>query len=186
MWNNSGMGSELQQPWRCPVCGETHSPLYLSGSIRAPIAVTHMPAAELDRRVVITADQCVVDGRDHYLRGRIAIPVHQLEEPFIWGVWARVGTRDFLRTNHLWKIEGREREPAYPGLLDSDLPLYRPTVNLQVSVHTQPVGRRPHFTVDDPSHSLAVEQRRGISLDRVFELAGSLLHASKPTVRHVG
>ncbi len=172
------MGSELRQLWHCPVCGETHRTLQLSGSLKAPLAVTQMARAELDRRVVINADQCVIDGRDHYLRGRIAIPIHGLEEPFIWGVWARVGTRDFLRTNHLWKTEGREHEPAYHGLLDADLPLYRPTVKLQVSVHTQPVGRRPHFTVDDPGHPLAIEQRHGITFARVLLIAGSLLHPS--------
>lgn len=40
---------------------------------------------ELEERVLITVDQCVIDGRDYYLRGRIPVPIHGSEEPFIWG-----------------------------------------------------------------------------------------------------
>ena len=30
---------------------------------------------ELERRVVLTPDQCVIDGKDFYMRGRILVPV---------------------------------------------------------------------------------------------------------------
>jgi hypothetical protein len=49
------------------VCGEHHA-LPLSYSVKAPLAVGVIPAEELDQRVVITPDQCVVDGKDFYPR----------------------------------------------------------------------------------------------------------------------
>jgi hypothetical protein len=65
----------------------------MSYSVKVPHAVAAIPEHELDRRVVFTLDQCVIDRRAFYLRGRIPVPVTGQAEPFIWGVWARVGSR---------------------------------------------------------------------------------------------
>ena len=165
--------------YACPICGMRHASLPLKFSVKAPLAVTAIPVDELEKRVVITPDQCVIDGRDFYLRGRIVLPVHGSKDPFVWGVWAEVSPKSFLRTNHLWKTEGRENQPSFPGWLHTELPLYGNTLNLEVSVETQPVGRRPHFLVSDPQHPLAIEQSQGISQERAGEIAAEVLHAEE-------
>ncbi|WP_158793027.1 DUF2199 domain-containing protein [Granulicella sp. L60] len=169
------MGDALESGFSCQVCGERHV-LPLSYSVKVPLAATMIPANELDERLVITPDQCVIDGRDFYLRGRILVPVIGLEEPFVWGVWAEVGPKNFVRTNELWTVEGREDEPPFQGWLNSELPLFGNTINLEVGVQTQPVGQRPRFTVVDCEHSLAVEQSEGITMQRVEEIAVRMLH----------
>ena len=169
MWKNEGMD------FLCGVCGERHE-LPLSYSVKAPMALAGIAAEELEQRVAWTPDQCVVDGRDFYLRGRIAVPVDGLEEPFIWGVWAEVSPMNFMRTNELWEVEERVLEPAFPGWLQTEIPLYGSTVNLEVRVVTQPVGRRPHFELVDQEHPLAIEQRQGLLLERVEEIAEMMMH----------
>ena len=63
------------------------------------------------------------------------------------------------------------------GWLSTHLPVYEPsTVNLKTLVHTQPVGERPLLELEPTDHPLAVEQREGIDLARVQELAERLLH----------
>ena len=89
---------------------------------------------------------------------------------------ARLRPEDFYQTNKLWTDPKRVDEPAYACLLNSELPLYGDTLNLQVRVVTQPVGRRPHFFVVNPQHPLALEQRDGISMARVIEIAEIMLH----------
>ena len=170
------MGSELLTGFDCHVCGRHHAVLPLSYSVKAPVAAAAVPKDELEQRVVLTADQCVIDGRFYYVRGRFAVPVHGLDEPFIWGVWARLRPEDFYQTNKLWTDPRRVDEPAYAGLLNSELPLYGDTMNLPVHVVTQPVGRRPHFFVVNTKHPLAVEQRDGLSMERVIEIAELMLH----------
>ncbi len=160
----------------CTRCGAEHDPLPLSYSVKAPEAVTRIPPNELEQRVVFSPDQCVIDGRDFYLRGRIPIPVKGVEQPFIWGVWAEVSPKNFIRTNELWTVDGREQEPTFSGWLDNVILPYGDTLNLEVRVHTQPVGRRPHFEIANPDHPLAIEQREGITLLRVQEIAEELLH----------
>jgi hypothetical protein len=150
--------------------------LSLNYSVKAPLAVSAIAVEHLEQRVVITPDQCVVDGKDFYLRGRILVPVVGVEEPFVWGIWAEVSPKNFVRTNELWAVEGREKEPPFPGWLNSQLPVFGDTYNLAVSVRTEPVGRRQHFTVVDQDDPLAVEQRDGITMERVEEIAVRMLH----------
>jgi len=170
------MGSELSTGFDCSVCGQHHDVLPLSYSVKAPRAASLIPADQLKQRVVITADQCVIDGIDFYLRGRIPVPIIGLDEPFIWGVWVEVGPKNFLRTIDMWNVEGREAEQPFPGWLNSEIPPYGDTINLEVEVWTQRVGRRPHFMLINPDHPLAVEQREGITMLRVIQLAEQLLH----------
>jgi hypothetical protein len=170
------VGSELSTGFDCHLCGSHHDILPLSFSVKAPQAAALIPVDQLEQRVVITPDQCVIDGRDFYLRGRIPVPILELDEPFIWGVWVEVGPKDFIRTIEQWNVAGRESEPPYPGWLNSEIPLFGNTINVQVNVQTQRVGRRPHFTLIDPDHPLAIEQRNGIPMSRVIQIAGQMLH----------
>lgn len=150
--------------------------LSMSYSIKAPAAAIAVPAAETADRVVMNAEQCVIDGREFYLRGRVPVPVHGLDEPFIWGVWAELSPKTFLRVHELWNTEGREAEPPFRAYLNSQLAVYGDTLNLELEVRTQPVGRRPHYFVVDAEHPLAVEQREGISLERLQEIAVAMAH----------
>ena len=165
------MGAEVKTGFDCSVCGQHHAVLPLSYSVKVPLAALAVPRAEWERRVVLSPDLCVIDERFHYVRGRFAIPVHGVDEPFIWGVWAWLQPKDFYRTNQRWNDPTRVDEPPYAGLLNSELPLYGDTVNLPVTVQAMAVGRRPHFFPADAAHPLAAEQRTGISMERVVEIA---------------
>lgn len=150
--------------------------LPLSYSVNGPEAVMAIPPEEFESRLTITRDQCVVDGKDFYLRGRIPIPIHGMDEPFIWGVWAEVSPKNFLHTAELWNTEGREQGPPFTGYLNNQLPIYGDTLNLEVGIQTQPVGRRPSFFVKDAEHLIAREQRDGISLARIEQIAEFMYH----------
>jgi hypothetical protein len=165
-----------QNGFQCSICQLWHEVLPLSYSVKAPLAVTDITEEELLRRVVFSKDQCIVDEHSFYLRGRIPVPIHGQDQPFIWGVWASVSQSDFIRTHELWNTTGREAEPAFLGRLNTQIPLYGDTLNLAVRVRTQVVGRRPHFEVLDPAHPLAIEQRDGISMDRIRQIAEQILH----------
>jgi hypothetical protein len=173
------MPSETPQDFLCSICNERHI-ISTSYSIKVPAAALAIPKDEADSRIVITPDQCVIDQRNFYIRGRIPIPIHgsngDLAEPFIWGVWVEVSPKNFIRTNELWNTPGRENEPPFPGYLNSEIPIFGATINLKVDVQTQPVGRRPHFFIKDLNHPFASEQREGISLERLQEIAEQILH----------
>lgn len=54
----------------------------------------------------------------------------------------------------------------------SDAPLFL----LKARVHTRPVGKRPYIELEQTDHPLAIEQRDGITMQRVREIAEMVLH----------
>ncbi|RAJ72686.1 MULTISPECIES: DUF2199 domain-containing protein [unclassified Streptomyces] len=127
---------------------------------------------------LLSADQCVVRGRHYFVKGMIEIPVIDSEGVFSWGVWVSLSRESFSRAADLWDTPGREAEQPYFGWLTTDLSLYPTTLNLKTHVHTRPVGERPFVELEPTDHPLAVEQRTGITLDRVREIATAVLHPS--------
>ena len=98
-------------------------------------------------------------------------------EPFSWGVWVSLSRPNFQRTLDLMESEGREAQQPYFGWLSTELPIYGvSTLNLKTNVHTRQIGLRPTIELEPTEHPLAVEQRSGITLDRVREFAERLLH----------
>lgn len=172
------MAEESLGTFVCEVCGEQH-PLSLSYSSVYPSAAGDVPKEEVEQRVVMTRDQCVIDNERFYLRGRFAVPVHGIDEPFIWGVWVEVSPKNFVRTQELWNTEGRETEPLFPGYLNNEIPVFGETLNMKVHVQTRPVGERPRFFPQDPRHPLALEQRDGISTERVRKIAVGMWHPDR-------
>ena len=57
------------------------------------------------------------------------------------------------------------------------MPLYPETLHLKTMAHTRPVGMTPLIELEPTDHPLAVEQREGITMARVQEIAEKLLHA---------
>ncbi len=98
------------------------------------------------------------------------------EERFSWDVWVSLSDRNFERTCELWEQNGRESEPPYFGWLSTALPGYPETVNLRTMVQTRELGRRPSVELEPSDHPLAVEQREGITIARVQEIAELVLH----------
>ncbi|MFJ9777052.1 DUF2199 domain-containing protein [Kitasatospora sp. NPDC101157] len=158
-------------------CDRHHDELPLNFSTLAPDVWD--PALEADPDSMLTAEQCVVGGQHFFVKGLIEIPVTGGEEVFSWGVWVSLSQASFARATELWETEGREAEPPYFGWLTTELPIYSPsTINLKTMVHTRPVGRRPFIELEPTDHPLAVEQREGISQDRVREIVAAVLHPS--------
>jgi hypothetical protein len=147
-----------------------------SYGFEAPVAWYDLPEAERDHRAMLAEEQCEIDSQHFFVRGRICIPVHDGPHDFEWGVWVSLSARNYERMLDLWQTPGREAEPPYFGWLSSVLPGYPSTLNLKTMVHTRPVGERPTIELEPTDHPLAVEQRHGITVRRVQEIAEMMLH----------
>ena len=97
--------------------------------------------------------------------------------PFVWGVWTSISSNNFKRMAEHWESPRRETEPPYFGWLCTSLPLYPETLLLKTNVHSRPIGHRPFIELEPTDHPLAIEQRNGITMDRVREIAEVLLHS---------
>ncbi|MFF3359745.1 DUF2199 domain-containing protein [Streptomyces sp. NPDC002917] len=135
------------------------------------------PDFENDPDSMLSSDQCVIKGQHFFISGLIEIPVIGSEDVFSWGVWVSLSRENFARALEVWNTEGREAEKPYFGWLSTELALYSEgTANLKTNAHTRPVGRRPFIELEPTDHPLAVEQRTGMTQDRVREIAMAMLH----------
>lgn len=159
----------------CSCCGERHEGLPFGYGAPAPAYWTDEMAGA--PRHGLSDEQCVIDGEHFFLRARLLLPVRDAEEDFDWGVWVSLSKDNYLRAEEMWTNPERVNEPPYFGWLSTVLPVYEPpTLNLKTMVHSQPVGQRPIVELEPTDHPLAVEQRTGITLARVQEIAERLLH----------
>jgi hypothetical protein len=165
--------------WTCHCCGKQYDTLPFAYALDEPDIWRSVPAEERPYRGVLGTDWCIIDKKTHLIRGRIVIPVIGCNEPFIWGTWACVSPESFERFAQLWDVAIRENEPPLPGQLGSDIPVYPATSNLKCNVVMKNAGRRPSFELEPTDHPLAVEQRNGITIDRVKEIASLVQRHSR-------
>ena len=158
----------------CARCGNRHDELPMSYGAEAPAHWS--PELAADPNSELGTDQCVIKGEHFFVRGIIPIPVRDTDTTFEWGAWVSVSQGSIAHMSERWHTEGRENSDPYFGWLSTELPGYPVTVNLKTNVHTRPVGQRPVIELEPTDHPLAVEQRTGITLARVQEIAEWLLH----------
>lgn len=166
----------MSEGFTCSCCGEWHTELPMSYGFDAPLYWHQIPEEERESRVQLSSDQCVLDDRHFFVRGRIVIPVLEEPEDFEWGVWVSLSADSFRRISNSWHRPGRENDASFFGWLSNDLPVYPSTLNLKTMVHNRPVGERPIIEIEPSDHPLSIEQQCGITRDRVREIAAQLLH----------
>ncbi len=165
--------------FRCRCCGEQHDELPMHYGVAAPAVWFLIPEEERQQRCLLSSDQCIIDEQHFFIVGNLEIPVAGVEAPFSWDVWVSLSAKNFARACELWETAGRESEPPYFGWLSTRLPGYPDTLHLETMVHTRKVGQRPYIELEPTDHPLAVEQRQGITLARVQEIAELVLHGTE-------
>jgi hypothetical protein len=159
----------------CVNCGEPHRGLF---HLAADSPQHWRGSRELEpnsalagRASILTEDFCVIDGRDRFVRCVLQLPiVGASEERFGYGVWSTLSATNFDR--YVETFDSGEQGGLGPwfGWFSNRLTGYPDTVNLKCWVHPQPDRQRPLIELEATDHPLAVEQREGITVDRVMEL----------------
>ena len=165
-----------RRQYRCHSCGQLHAGPPLSYAVEAPDRWYSLSEEDRQIHAVLSSDQCIINNAYFYIVGNIDIPLIDAEGVFSWSVWLSLSKADFQQTSKLWKKRRREAAPPYPGRLSTQLFVYPDTLNLKTRVHTRPVGQRPYVEIESIDHPLAVEQRQGITLERVQFFAERILH----------
>lgn len=142
----------------------------------APLYFYGIPAEERGERCALDSDTCVVDQENFFVRGCLEIPVHGETDAFSWGVWVSLSRDHFAEFKACYDTPKRSHIGPFFGWLSAELPLYPSTENLKTLVHLRDDGIRPCIELEPTDHPLAVEQRNGISVDRVAEIYAFFMH----------
>lgn len=116
-----------------------------------------------------------MDGQLFFVLGCLEIPVIGEEERLLWNVWVSVSEKSFAEFTALLDRAERAAFGPYFGWLSARLPLYPDTENLKTLVHLRDGGLRPSIELEPTNHPLALEQREGITVERVAEIYSALV-----------
>jgi hypothetical protein len=163
------------RPWRCSACGETHqglSDLACGKPEQWPGAEDKAPNSALDLADnFLSEDFCVLEGRHFFVRAVLELPIPGANgKRFGFGVWSTLSRENFVR--YVGTFDSGEQDGLGPwfGWFSNRLDRYPDTLNLKCQVHPVSGRQRPRIELEPTSHPLAVEQRTGISFDRVLEI----------------
>jgi len=164
----------MKYAWTCQCCGKQFHTLPLDFACKAPDHWFDIPEAERETKGRLDSDVCMIEGNGIFVRGCLEIPIHGIDDKFIWGVWVSVSRESFERILELWTASNVENEPPFFAWLCNNIRPYPQTLNLKTNLHLRSGGIRPFIELESTDHPLAVEQRQGISLARVEEIVASL------------
>jgi hypothetical protein len=159
----------------CGSCGQQHRGLFdlaCDGPEHWPGAREFEPNSALGGRDhILTEDFCIIDGRDYFVRCVLLLPIlGGSDQRFGYGVWSTLSPANFLRYVDSFDTGAPPGLGPFFGWFSNRLKDYPDTVNLKCQVHPQPDRQRPLIELEATDHPLAIEQREGITIDRLAEI----------------
>jgi hypothetical protein len=143
----------------------------MSYALKGPDNWFQLSEDERHRRTRWDDDLCVIDESQYYVRGCLETPVLGTTETLIFGVWISVSEASFRRILDLWDVPDVADEPPRFAWLCNWLRGYPEPIGIKCHVHIRLGNLRPAIELEPTDYPLAVEQRHGVTLDRVKEIA---------------
>ena len=163
--------------FRCHTCGQWHDELPLDVGFDEPLYVDELSAEERAAQVTADGDFRVWNSADqgthYFVRGVIEIPVLGAEDVFCYGVWSSLSVASYEKARVAYRAN--QSDGPFFGWLSNRLAGYPDTLGLKTDVNVRP-DRKPSIVLHCQPHPLHVEQRDGITLDRVRDIVEPLMH----------
>jgi len=164
--------------YSCAVCGGTHVGLPDIGFDRPWYWRDELTGDPHSR---LTADLCVIEGRDHFIRCVLEVPIIGKGAALGWGVWLSQSKANFdLYAATFEEPEPAERETV--GYLSNRLPGYPDTLALVMKAHWRR-GRRPLLEPKPVEHPLVADWRTGIDIEQAIGFVAPILHPGGDALR---
>ncbi|WP_370678777.1 DUF2199 domain-containing protein [Comamonas sp. GB3 AK4-5] len=165
----------------CSCCEQVHegSPSF---GFAAPTPYTRLTEDEQSRIAELSEDLCVIrhpEGTQYFVRAILEVPIHGVEEPFLWGVWVSASASSFQR--YVDSYEHPPEDKGFFGWLSNHIGLYPTDQSRPADVWIQTDGTRPQVVLHrsrdgTDSDALVIDQHQGISIARAQELAEQAMH----------
>jgi hypothetical protein len=114
------------------------------------------------------------DGAHFFIRVLLEVPIHGIDDPFLWGVWVSLSETNYQR--YVDTYDAPITSDRYFGWFCNRLPWYPDSLNLKTEVHPRAGKQRPFIVLEDTRHPLAVDYHQGISVQRAQEIAEAAMH----------
>lgn len=161
--------------WVCACCGSRHGGVFdLACGKPDPWPGTEaaLPNSAIAGAThVLTEDFCKLDGEHYFVRGVLQLPIiGSGGEVFGFGVWSTLSKASFDAYLETFDSGEQAKLGSRFGWFSNRLKGYPDTLNLKCQVLPQDGRQRPLIELEPTEHLLAIEQREGISFDRLLEI----------------
>lgn len=163
------------RPWLCSACEDEHvgiMDLACSRPDQWSGSEEREPNSELDLTGnFLSEDFCVLEGQHFFVRAILELPIlGGGDESFCYGIWSSLSREHFESYAEVFDSAEQEHLGPWFGWFSNHLKGYPDTLNLKCQVHPVDGRLRPQIELEPTDHPLAVEQRNGITLDRLLDL----------------
>ena len=163
--------------FRCAICGQTHSGIF-DLACDGPDAYLNSSEEEQEREFDKSDDLCIWDSEHFFVRCVLPIPVRGLDRYFGYGVWSSLSKEKFELYREHWDHPASDGVGPWFGWFSNRLKAYPETLNLKCRVHPQDGGQRPLLELQPGDHPLTLDQRQGITVERLLENYAANGHAA--------
>lgn len=128
----------------------------------------------------LSGDFCTIayeDQTDRFIRAVLEVPIHEIEEPFLWGLWVSLSEKSFNR--HLETYDDPVEGERFFGWVCNAIPDYPHGESRPADVVVQLGHQRPKVILHRGEHArdpLFIDQVHGISIARAQEIAERVFH----------
>jgi hypothetical protein len=160
----------------CECCGKAHDGLPLDIVFAKPGAYLALTPRQQKSNCVLTEEICTIGKKRFFIRGSLPVPLLEIGNVFVWGVWAEVSRPVFERYRKVSQTGATEELPSFGALSVEREPLLRGIDQLPVMIRFGADGKSPTLVVEPSNHWLCRDQQNGITLHRLHQM----LHAFFP------
>lgn len=162
------------QDWTCPACGRAHRGLF-DLATRHPAQWPHGEDCEPNSALrldgdFLSEDFCVLRGEHFFVRSLLVLPIIGSDAEFAFGVWGTLSRQNFDLYLDTFDAGAQGHLGPWFSWFSCDLRAYPNTVNLKAQMYPREGRQRPVLELMADDHPLALEQRNGVTFDRVLEL----------------
>ena len=162
--------------WTCPCCGEAHGSVFDLACRRPDYwrdgEDYSLNSSALTSKHFLSEDFCILDNEHFFVRCVLEIPIVGAPsgEKFAYGVWSSLSEKNFRIYADNFDEGTYDGLGPWFGWLSNRLHGYPDTLSMKCQVHPK-VGRlRPSVELQAVDHPLALEQREGLTFDRLLEI----------------
>jgi hypothetical protein len=163
----------------CTCCNQSYegSPSYAFSS---PDYYHQLSAEEKQAKGKIDNDVCRIRHEtqtDYFIRVCLEIPIHEIADPFLWGVWVSISEDNLKRYLSTW--EDADENDSYFGWLSNEISLYPSTLKLQALAHPRRDNKRPRLELEPSDHPLYHDWKNGLSAEQAHIMVLQKMHENE-------
>ena len=178
--------AEFEGSWRCANCEQWHSGIFDLGCFapdfwQGPVVLSDNSDLNFDGDF-LSEDFCVIDAKHFFIRCVFSFPLVGSDGRFGFGVWSSLSRANFDAYVHGFDDGMQADLGPWFGWFSNRLAGYPDTISLKAVVQPQDDRQRPNLSLaaDHAEHPLAVEQRDGMTFERLLDIYSLYGHGAQP------